>query len=322
MKENNNQRLLHTREAFGQVLIELGAENPNIVVLEADISTSTMTCHFSKEFPDRFFNTGIAEQNEMGIAAGLAASGKIPFVSTYAVFASMRACEQVRTSVAYPRLNVKIAVSHGGLTPGSDGATHQGIETMGIMRTIPNMTVIMPADAVAVKKLVKAAAEFDGPVYLQFTRDPLPVLYEDNMNFEIGKSIELKDGGDISLIAVGDMVAKALKAADILEADGIAARVIDMHTIKPRDEEAVLKAARETGGIVTVEDHNIINGLGSAVAEVIVEKILVPVERVGIRDTFAESGDYEALLCKYGLGIADIVEAGKRVYKRKLSHSG
>ena len=310
-------KLLHTREAFGQALVELGEKNHDIVVLEADISTSTQTCYFAQKFPDRFYNVGVAEQNEMGIAAGLAATGKIPFVSTYSVFASMRACEQARTSIAYPRLNVKITVSHGGLTPGRDGATHQGVECLGIMRTIPNMTVIMPADAVAVKKAVRAVTEYEGPVYLQFTRDPLPVIYDDTFDFEIGKSYTIKKGGDIAIIALGDMVSKALTAAEKLQSEGIAARVIDMHTIKPIDRKAIIKAAEETKGIVTVEDHNIINGLGSAVAEVIVENVPVPMERVGIRDTFAESGGYEELLTKYGLSISHIVEAVKRVFERK-----
>ncbi len=310
-------KLMHTREAYGQALVELGEKNPNIVVLEADISTSTKTCYFAREFPERFFNVGVAEQNEIGIAAGLTTTGKIPFVSTYSVFASMKACEQIRTSIAYPRLNVKIAVSHGGLTPGSDGVTHQGTESLGIMRTIPNMAVVMPADAVAVKKAVKAVAEYDGPVYLQFTRDPLPVIYNDDFYFEIGKSFIIKEGKDITIIALGDMVSKALEAAEKLKLEGIEARVIDMHTIKPIDKEAIIKAAEETKGIVTVEDHNIINGLGSAVAEIIVESKLVPMERVGVKDTFAESGEYGELLNKYGLSTSHIVEAAKRVLKRK-----
>ncbi|MCK5155357.1 MAG: transketolase family protein [Spirochaetales bacterium] len=312
-------KLMHTREAFGEVLVELGEESNNIVVLEADISTSTKTEYFAKRFPNRFFNTGIAEQNEMGIAAGLAVTGKIPFVSTYSVFASMRACEQVRTSIAYPRLNVKIAVSHGGLTAASDGATHQGIECLGIMRTIPNMTVIMPADAIAVKKAVRAAIVYEGPVYLQFTRDALPVIYNDDFDFTIGKANTLRKGNDITIIALGDMVSRALEAAEKLKTVGIEARVIDMHTIKPIDREIIIRAAEETKGIVTVEDQNIINGLGSAVAEVIVESKLVPMERVGIKDTFAESGRYEELLNKYGLSIPDIVNAAERVLERKTN---
>lgn len=305
-------QMIPTRDAYGEMLVELGEKNPNIVVLEADISKSTRTCYFAKKFPHRFFNAGVAEQNEMAVAAGLASCGKIPFVSTYAVFASMRACEQVRTFICYPRLNVKIAVSHAGLTPGSDGVTHQGTEDIGIMSTFPNMTVIMPADIVATKKLVKAAAEYDGPVYLRFTRDAVPVIYkEEDISFEIGKSFTIREGSDVTLIALGDMVSKALGASDILAKEGISARVIDMHTVKPIDREAIIKAAQQTKAIVTVEDHNIVNGLGSRVAEVVAEEAPVPFKRIGIKDSFAESGEYEKLLIKYGLSTHHIVEAAK-----------
>lgn len=305
-------QMIPTRDAYGEVLVELGEKNPNIVVLEADISKSTRTCYFAKKFPHRFFNAGVAEQNEMAVAAGLASCGKIPFVSTYAVFASMRACEQVRTFICYPRLNVKIAVSHGGLTPSNDGVTHQGTEDIGIMSTLPNMTVIMPADAVATKELVRAAAEYDGPVYLRFTRDPVPVIYkEKDVDFEIGKSFTIRKGGDATIIALGDMVSKALEASDILAKQGISARVIDMHTVKPIDREAIIKAAQETKAIVTAEDHNILNGLGSRVAEVVAEEAPVPFKRIGIKDCFGESGEYEKLLVKYGLSTYHIVEAAK-----------
>lgn len=305
-------QMIPTRDAYGEMLVELGEKNPNIVVLEADISKSTRTCYFAKKFPHRFFNAGVAEQNEMAVAAGLASCGKIPFVSTYAVFASMRACEQVRTFICYPRLNVKIAVSHGGLTPGSDGVTHQGTEDIGIMSTFPNMTVIMPADIVATKKLVKAAAEYDGPVYLRFTRDPVPVIYkEEDISLEIGKSFTIREGSDVTLIALGDMLSKALGASDILAKEGISARVIDMHTVKPIDREAIIKAAQQTKAIVTVEDHNIFNGLGSRVAEVVAEEAPVPFKRIGIKDSFGESGEYEKLLVKYGLSTYHIVEAAK-----------
>ena len=305
-------QMIPTRDAYGEMLVELGEKNPNIVVLEADISKSTRTCYFAKKFPHRFFNAGVAEQNEMAVAAGLASCGKIPFVSTYAVFASMRACEQVRTFICYPRLNVKIAVSHGGLTAGNDGVTHQGTEDIGIMSTFPNMTVIMPADAVATKKLVKAAAEYDGPVYLRFTRDPVPVIYkEEGISFEIGKSFTIREGSDVTIIALGDMVSKALEASDILAKEGISARVIDMHTVKPIDREAIIRAAQETKAIITVEDHSIFNGLGSRVAEVVAEEAPVPFKRIGLKDCFGESGEYEKLLVKYGLSTYHIVEAVK-----------
>ncbi len=310
-------QLEHTREAYGQALLELGEKNPNIVVLEADISTSTKTCYFARRFPDRFFNVGVAEQNEAMIAVGLASCGKIPFVNTYAVFATMRACEQIRTFICYPRLNVKIVASHGGITAAPDGVTHQGTEDIGIMSTFPNMTVIMPADAVATKKAVRAIAQHDGPVYLRLTRCSVPVIYDDNFSFKIGKSFTIKEGNDITIIALGDMLSKALEASDKLKKEGIRARVIDMHTVKPIDKEAIIKAAEETGGIVTAENHNIINGLGSAVSAVIVENILVPMERIGLKDTFAESGEYERLLEKYGFSTKHIIEAAKRVLKRK-----
>lgn len=303
--------MIPTRDAYGEVLVELGEENPNIVVLEADISKSTRTCYFAKKFPHRFFNTGVAEQNEMAVAAGLSSCGKVPFVSTYAVFASMRACEQVRTFICYPRLNVKIAASHGGLTAGNDGVTHQGTEDIGIMSSFPNMTVIMPADVVATKKLVKSAAEYVGPVYLRFTRNPVPVIYKEDVNFEIGRSFTIRKGSDVTLIALGDMVSKALEASYILAKEKISTRVIDMHTVKPIDKEAIIRAAQETKAIVTVEDHNIFNGLGSRVAEIVAEEEPVPFKRIGIRDTFGESGEYEKLLVKYGLSTHHIVKAVK-----------
>lgn len=305
-------KMIPTRDAYGEALVELGKKNPNIVVLEADISKSTRTCYFAKKFPERFFNAGVAEQNEMAVAAGLASCGKIPFVSTYAVFATMRACEQVRTFICYPHLNVKIAASHGGITPANDGVTHQGTEDIGIMSTLPNMTVIMPADAVATKKLVKAVAEYEGPVYLRFTRDAVPIIYKENINFEIGKSITIREGSEVTLVALGDMVSKSIEAADILAEEGISAQVIDMHTVKPIDKEAIVKAAQETKAIITIEDHNIFNGLGSRVAEIIAEeKLSVGFKRIGLKDTFAESGEYEELLVKYGLSTRHIVETAK-----------
>jgi transketolase len=306
-----------TRRAFGEVLVQLGEEYPGIVVIEADISKSTYTNLFAKKFPQRFFNVGCAEQNEMVIAAGMAACGKIPFVSTYAVFASMRACEQIRTFIAYTGLNVKIAVSHGGITPGQDGVTHQATEDMGIIRTIPGMTVIMPADAVATKTLVRRSVAWNGPVYIRLTRDPVPVIYGDGINLDIGRANVVREGRDVTIIAIGDMVSRATEASEKLKEQGMSAGVIDMHTLKPLDEDCVIQSAKKTGAIVTVEDHNFINGLGSAVAEVIVENYPVPVRRVGLRDCFAESGPYEELLSKYHLDTCDIIDAVQDVLKRK-----
>ena len=298
-----------TRHAFGEELVALGEENPDVVVLEADISKSTQTFRFAEAFPDRFFQMGVAEANMMVVAAGLATMGKIPFVSTYAVFGSMRACEQVRTFVAYPNLNVKIACSHGGVTPGSDGVTHQATEDLGIMRTIPRMAVIMPADYYATRKLVRAAAEHVGPVYLRFTRDPVPIIYDENEEFTIGKGKVLHEGKDVSLVAIGDFVAIALEARESLRQQGIQAEVIDVHTIKPIDRELIVRSAATTGRVVTLEDHQINGGLGSAVAEVLVEECPVPMRRIGLRDTFAESGEYRLLLRKYDMDAGATVAA-------------
>ena len=298
-----------TRFAYGEALVELGHENPRLVVLEADISKSTQTQHFAKAFPERFFQMGCAEANAMVAAAGLATTGKIPFVSTYAVFGSMRACEQVRSFVAYPRLNVKIAVSHGGVTSANDGPTHQGTEDLGIMRTIPNLTVIVPADYYATKKLVHAAALLEGPVYLRFTRDPVPIIYGPESDFTIGKGVRLREGSDVTLVAIGDLVAIALEAAEQLGARGLSAEVIDMHTLKPLDGELVLRSAEKTRRVVAIEDHQINGGLGSAVAEVLSENLPTPMRRIGLRDTFAESGEYRLLLKKYGLDAAAVMRA-------------
>lgn len=307
-----------TRIAYGQALAELGEENDRVVVIDADISKITGTHFFARKFPERFFNVGIAEQNEMGIAAGMATTGKIVFASTYAVFASMRACEQVRTFIAHTRSNVKIAASHGGLTGTTDGVTHQGTEDMGIMRTIPDMTIIMPADAIATRKIVRGLAEHQGPAYLRLTKIPMPIIYDEETDIQIGRAVQLRDGDDVTIIAIGDMVIRALEAADLLDNNGIRARVLDMHTLKPVDKGAVIKAAEQTGAIVTVEDHNILNGLGSAVAEVVVENRPVPMERIGLRDTFAESGEYEELLEKYDLNTRHIAEAARKAMGRKL----
>lgn len=309
--------LLDTREAGAKALVKLGTVNPNIVVLEADLSQSSKTTFFSKKFPDRFFQMGIAEQNEFAVAAGMAMSGKIPFVSTYAVFATMKACEQIRTYIAYPNLNVKIIASHGGLTPGKDGATHQAIEDLGIMRSIPNMTIIAPADAIATESLVYAAVKIKGPVYIRLSRAALPVIYEMGNEFIIGKALELCQGLDATIIAIGDMVSWAVKVAEELKKDNVSIRVIDMHTLKPLDREIVIKSAKETGALITVEDHNIYGGLGSAVAEVVAEEIPVPFKRVGIKDIFGESGEYHLLLDKYGLGVNDIKASVMEVIKNK-----
>lgn len=301
--------VIPTRTAYGEALRDLGYVNDRVVVLEADIGKSTRSALFGAAHPERYFNVGVAEQNEMAVAAGLSSCGKIPFVSTYAVFASMRACEQVRTFVAYPGANVKICPSHGGLTPGGDGPTHQATEDMGIMRTIPNMTVCMPTDATMAYKAVFAAAEWDGPLYLRLTRDGVPVMYDDDLVFEFGRAIVLKTGADATIIANGDMVTQALDAASALAAGGVGVTVIDMHTIKPLDEACVIEHCADKRFVVTAEDHQVNGGLGSAVAEVLVEHRPVPMKRIGLRDTFAESGPYPELLRKYGMDAASIERA-------------
>jgi transketolase len=279
------------------------------VVLEADIGKSTHSTVFGAAFPQRYFNVGIAEQNEMAMAAGLSSCGKVPFVSTYAVFASMRACEQIRTFIAYPRANVKICPSHGGLTPGNDGPTHQATEDLGIMRTIPNMTVCMPTDATMAYKAVFAAAELEGPLYLRLTRDGVPVVYDEDLRFAFGRAIVLRTGADATIIAIGDMVSHALQAADTLAARGLQVTVIDMHTLKPLDQACVIEHCADKPLVVTAEDHQISGGLGSAVAEVLVEHCPVPMKRIGLRDTFAESGPYPELLHKYEMDAAAIEHA-------------
>ncbi len=307
-----------TREAYGKALAKLGKLNEKVVVLDADLSKSTKTADFQKVFPERFFNMGIAEQNLMGTAAGFAASGKIPFASTFAMFATGRAFEIIRNSICYPKLNVKVCATHAGITVGEDGASHQALEDLACMRAIPNMVVINPADAVSAEQAVFAAADFYGPVYMRFGRASVPVIYDENtFKFEIGKGIQHGDGADVTIIGTGIMVAEALEARDILAQEGIHARVVDMHTIKPIDKEIIMKAARETGAIVTAEEHNIIGGLGSAVAEVLVENGPVPMKRVGTQDTFGESGKPNDLLKKYGLTAGHIVEAVKDILKQK-----
>lgn len=297
-----------TRDGFGDEIVALGKENSNILVVDVDIGKSCKTGAFRKELPEQYLNVGIAEQNAAGVAAGLATCGKVPFVVTYAAFGSMRMCEMIRQEICYPHLNVKIACSHGGVTPANDGASHQSIEDMGILRTIPNMTVIMPADYWAARKLVRAAAEFDGPVYLRFTRDAIPVIYDENDTFDIGKANQLRDGSDVAIIANGDTVRLALEAAETLAAAGISARVLDMHTIKPLDVEAVHACVADIGKIITVEDHNILNGLGSAVADVVAESNGALLRRVGIQDQFGMSAPYDRLLAMNGVTTEHIVE--------------
>ena len=301
--------VLPTRVAYGEALRDLGDVDERVVVLEADIGKSTYSTLFGAAHPERYFNVGIAEQNEMGLAAGLASCGKVAFVSTYAVFASMRACEQIRSFVAYPRANVKICPSHGGLTPGNDGPTHQATEDLGIMRTIPNMTVCMPTDAVMAYKAVFAAAELEGPLYLRLTRDPVPVIYDDDLDFAFGRAIVLRTGAEATLVANGDMVVQALQAAERLAEDGIEVTVIDMHTIKPLDTSCLLEHCAGKRFVVSAEDHQINGGLGSAVAEFLAERCQVPLKRIGLRDTFAESGPYLELLRKYGLDASAIERA-------------
>ena len=297
----SEKKMIATREGFGKEIVALGKENPDILVVDIDIGKSCKTGEFRKELPDQYINVGIAEQNGAGVAAGLATCGKIPFVVTYAVFGSLRMCEMIRQEICYPNLNVKIACSHGGVTPANDGASHQAIEDMGVLRTIPNMTVIMPADYNSARKLVRQAAEVYGPVYLRFTRDAIPQIYDEDVEFTIGKAHQIQDGKDVVIIANGDTVRLAIEAAKVLEGKGISARVLDMHTIKPLDGELVRKAALETGCIVTSEEHSIIGGLGGAVAEFLSENCPTPLVRHGVNDAFGRSGTANAVLEAYGL---------------------
>lgn len=307
-----------TRDAYGKALIELGEKNQNIVVLDADLSKSTKTAGFGKKFPERFFDMGIAEADMMTTAAGLATCGKIPFASTFALFASGRAFEQVRNSICYPKLNVKIAATHAGITVGEDGATHQAIEDLSLMRSIPNMTVLCPSDGVQTRAAILAAAEHQGPVYIRLGRLAIPVIYnEANFKYEIGKAITVREGSDATIIATGIMVYRAMEAADSLKDEGISVRVLDMHTIKPIDKEAVVKAAKETGAIITAEEHNIIGGLGSAVAEVVCEEAPVRLKRVGVNDIFGQSGKPEELMELYGLTSKRLMSEVKDILTKK-----
>ena len=310
----NIDKKIATRQSYGEALVELGKENEKVVVLDADLSSATKTNLFAKEFPNRFFDIGIAEQDMMGTAAGFATCGKIPYASTFAVFASGRAYDQVRNSIAYPNLNVKICATHSGVTVGEDGATHQMLEDIGMMRSIPNMTVISPSDDTQTKWAIKEISKINGPVYVRLSRVATPVIYdegfvkENNIKFEIGKAIQIGDGTDASIIATGVTVSEALKAQEVLKEKGINVRVIDVHTIKPLDKEMIIKCAKETKRIITIEDHSIIGGLGTAVCEVLSENFPAKVTRIGINDTFGESGKAEELLKKYNLNSEYLVK--------------
>jgi transketolase len=297
-----------TRDAYGLALVELGKAHDNVVVLDADLSKSTKTAEFAKVFPERFFNAGIAEQNMMGMAAGMAASGKVVFASSFAIFATGRAFEQVRNSIAYPHLNVKVCATHAGLTVGEDGGSHQAVEDVAVMRSLPNMTVVVPADGVSVRKMVEELYHREGPAYLRLGRPAVPVLYNEEDEIKIGKGNLLREGSDAAIIACGIMVAKALEAAELLAESGIQVAVADMHTIKPLDDDLVIKLARQTGAVLTVEEHSIIGGLGGAVCETLSEHFPVPVLRMGIADVFGQSGQPEQLLEHYNLTVEQIVQ--------------
>ena len=304
-----------TRESYGNALVELGREHADLVVLDADLAGATKTSTFKKEFPDRHFDCGIAEGNMMAVAAGIASMGMVPFASTFAMFAAGRAFEQVRNSIGYPHLNVKIGATHGGISVGEDGASHQCCEDFALMRSIPGMTVIVPSDDVEARAAVKAAYEFEGPVYLRFGRSGVPLFHDEDYKFEIGKGEVLHDGTDIAIIATGLMVCEAMKAGEELRAEGINARVINMATIKPLDEELVLKAAEECGKIVTCEEHSIIGGLGEAVSALLSEKLPTPVRRIGVNDEFGHSGPAADLLKDFGLSAENIVATVKEWLK-------
>lgn len=306
-----------TRAGFGSALVELGAERDDFVVLDADLAAATQTGMFKKAYPERFYDCGIAEADMIGIAAGIAATGKKVICSSFAMFAAGRAFEQVRNSVGYPHLNVIIGATHAGISVGEDGATHQCCEDIALMRTIPGMTIINPADETEAKKAVRAALELDGPVYMRFGRLAVPVIFGDDYNFEVGKGVELKNGTDVTVIATGLMVNEALEAYEILKNEGISARIINMHTIKPLDKEIVLKAARETGAIVTAEEHSVIGGLGAAVSETVCEECPVPVVKLGVNDTFGHSGPAVKLLDEFGLRAANIAQKAKQAIALK-----
>lgn len=306
-----------TRVGFGNALVELGAERDDFIVLDADLAAATQTGMFKKAYPERFYDCGIAEQNMVSIAAGIAATGKRVICSSFAMFAAGRAFEQVRNSIGYPHLNVIIGATHAGISVGEDGATHQCCEDIALMRTIPGMTIINPADETEAKKAVRAALSCDGPVYMRFGRLAVPVIFDDDYTFEIGKGVELRGGSDVTVIATGLMVKEALEAYDLLKAEGINARIINIHTIKPLDRDIVLKAAKETGAIVTAEEHSVVGGLGGAVSEIVAEEYPVPVVKLGVYDTFGHSGPAEKLLDEFGLRAVNIVEKVKKAISMK-----
>ena len=297
-----------TRQSYGEMLEKLGEENPNIVVLDADLSAATKTSIFAKKFPDRFFDMGIAEANMMGVAAGMASCGKIPYLSTFAAFAAGRAYDQIRSSICYPNLNVKICATHCGITVGEDGATHQMLEDLALMRALPNMTVLCPSDDVETKYLIKEISKIEGPVYVRLARLATPGIYEENQTFEIGKAVQIGEGTDATVFATGVVVPEALEAKELLEKEGIHIRVVDMHTIKPIDKEMIIKSAKETKKLISIEDHSVIGGLGSAISEVLTEEYPCKLVRMGIKDTFGKSGNAVELLKYFGLTSEKIVE--------------
>jgi transketolase len=306
------------RQAFGQTLARLGSRYKDLVVLDADLSKSTKTSLFAEIFPDRFFDMGISEQDLMGTAAGLASAGMIPFASTFAIFATGRAWEQIRNSICYPNLPVKVVATHAGITVGEDGASHQAIEDIALMRVIPNMRVIVPADAAETVQAIEAvAADSSGPIYVRLGRAKVPVLFDDTYSFQIGKAARMKDGKDITIVACGIMVSKALEAGDELSKDGIDARILNLSTIKPLDKKTLIKAAKETKGIVTAEEHNVMGGMGGAVAELICQENPCAMRLIGLQDTFGESGKPAELMDKYGLTSQAIVKAAREILKYK-----
>ncbi len=311
-----------TRVEYGKTLAQLGEQNPDIVALDADLSGSTQTHHFAKAFPERFFNLGIAEQDLMGTAAGLALGGKIPFASTFAMFATGRAWEQIRQTIAYGNLNVKIVASHGGVTVGEDGGSHQALEDLALMRILPNMVVLVPADGPETRAMVRWAASWQGPVYIRTGRTAVPVLYGDDYRFVLGRGSVLREGEDVTLAGLGVMVHECLKAAEQLARDGLSARVVNCSCLKPLDWELMVDSARRTGAVVTAEEHMVTGGLGSAVSEVLSEHHPVPLIRLGVRDTFGISGKPELLLKHYGLTADDLVAAALRVWRQKTEKRG
>jgi transketolase len=306
------------RDAYGEALKELGAKNKNVVVLDADVSHSSKSSLFGAQYPDRFFNVGIAEANMVAMAAGMSTSGKIPFVNTFAAFMVLRGADPVRSLIAYTKLNVKLAGTYAGLSDSYDGASHHSIMDIAFMRALPNMTVVSVADAVETKKAVQTIAEYNGPVYLRLSRVEVPIIFDDNYKFELGKGVQLTEGNDVTILATGYMVQKSLEAAEQLRKKGINVRIINIHTIKPIDKELIIKCVKETGAVVTVEEHSIYGGLGSAVAEVLIKEYPVPMEIIGIQDTFTETSAYELLLNKYGLCAENIINTVQKVMKRKL----